>query len=204
MAPSGHRLSASRTGHLVYVVKPCLAGRANQCRYADDWVCAFQYRQDAPRYFEVLPKRLQRLKLAAAPSKIKISRFSRIHPSHTFCFLGFEFYWCKDRSGTVRVQKRTAPKKQRATLERIKAWVKSKRHLPKRLFFAALNLKFVGHYNYYYVSSNARSVWSYYGQVMKHVLKWLNRRSQRKSYSWVDFKHFLHGSSYLNPLITLK
>lgn len=185
-------------------VKPRLRGRAILCRYADDWVCAFQYRHDAERYYEVLPKRLQRFNLAVELSKTKLLRFSRFHPSRkrTFCFLGFEFYWFKDRRGTARVTKRTAPKKQRAALQRIKAWVKSKRHLTSRLFFAALSRKLIGHYNYYYVRGNSRSVWCFYGQVMKHVFKWLNRRSQRKSYTWKGFNQLLAYIDVPKPRVT--
>jgi len=62
------------------VVKPRLKGRAIMCRYADDWVCAFQYRDDARRFYSVLPKRLGRYELQVEPSKTKIVRFSRFHP----------------------------------------------------------------------------------------------------------------------------
>lgn len=99
-------------------VKPRLTGRAILCRYADDWVCAFQYRHDAQRDYEVLPKRRQRFNLEIESSKTKILRFSRFHPSRkrTFCFLGFEFYWFNNRGGTARMMTRTARKKQLAAL----------------------------------------------------------------------------------------
>ena len=185
-------------------VKPRLRGRAIQCRYADDWVCAFQYQDDAQRYHAILSKRLKRFNLEVEPSKTKVLRFSRFHPSRkrTFCFLGFEFYWCNDRSGTSRVMKRTARKKQLAALQRIKTWVKSKRHLPNRVFFAALSRKLVGHYNYYYVRGNSRSVWSYYGQVIEHVFKWLNRRGQRRSFNWTGFAQCLTHFSVPRPRVT--
>ncbi|WP_232804161.1 reverse transcriptase domain-containing protein [Motilimonas sp. E26] len=40
-------------------VKPRMRGRAMLIRYADDFVCAFQYANDAERFYEVLPKRLK-------------------------------------------------------------------------------------------------------------------------------------------------
>jgi hypothetical protein len=65
------------------------------------------------------------------PSKTKIVRFSRFHPGRergrTFTFLGFEFYWFKDRKGIVRAKRRTTPSKQRSALSRIKAWLKAGR-----------------------------------------------------------------------------
>lgn len=174
-------------------VKPNLRGRALICRYADDWVCAFQYRDDAERYYRVLPKRLGKYGLAVEPSKTRMLRFSRFHPSRKrmISFLGFDYYWFNDRSGTPRVMRRTARKKQLACKQRISAWIKASRHLPKRKFFATLRRKLVGHYNYYYIRGNSRSVWSYYGQVIELVYKWLNRRSQRKSYTWTGLKQLI-------------
>jgi hypothetical protein len=190
------------------VVKPRLKGRAIMCRYADDWVCAFQYRDDANRLYEVLPKRLGCYELQVEPNKTKIVRFSRFHPSRkqgrTFTFLGFEFYWFKDRKGISRAMRRTAPSKQQIALQRIKEWIKASRHLPKRQFFKALKQKLTGHYNYYYVNGNSRSVWSFYGQVLEYTKKWLNRRSQRKSYTWEKFTQLLEYMKIPKPKPTEK
>lgn len=190
------------------VVKSRLKGRAIMCRYADDWVCAFQYREDARRFYNVLPKRLDRYELQVEPGKTKIIRFSRFHPSRkrgrTFTFLGFEFSWFKDREGIVRAKRRTAPFKQHAALQRMKAWLKASRHLPKRQFFKALKQKLIGHYNYYYVRGNSRAVWSFYSQVIEYTKKWLNRRSQRKSYNWDKFKRVLEYTGIPKPRPTEK
>ena len=190
------------------VVKPRMKGRAIMCRYADDWVCAFQYREDARRFYNVLPKRLGRFNLEVEPSKTKIIRFSRFHPSRkrgrTFTFLGFEFYWFKDRNGIVRAKRRTAPVKQRAAVQRVRAWLKASRHLPKKQFFKALRQKLIGHYNYYYVRGNSRAVWSFYYEVIKDAKKWLNRRSQRKSYTWEKFRRVLEYTKIPLPRLTEK
>jgi group II intron reverse transcriptase/maturase len=174
-------------------VKPNLKGRAIICRYADDWVCAFQYRDDAERFYRVQPKRLGKYALEVEPSKTRIIRFSRFHPSRKrmISFLGFEYYWWKDRSGTARVMRRTARSRQLRCLRGITEWIKTKRHLPKRKYFAALKRKLVGHYNYYYVRGNSRSVWSFYSQAIELLYKWLNRRSQRKSYTWKQLNQLI-------------
>ena len=178
------------------------------CRYADDWVCAFQYRDDARRFYDVLPKRLGRYELQIEPSKTKIVRFSRFHPSRkqgrTFTFLGFEFYWFKDRQGIARARRRTAPAKQRLALQRMRNWLKASRHLPKKQFFKTLKQKLIGHYNYYYVRGNSRAVWSFYFEVIKDAKKWLNRRSQRKSYTWPKFKRALEFAGIPLPRLTEK
>lgn len=40
------------------VVKPHYMGAAMILRYADDFICAFQYRGDAIRFYKALPERL--------------------------------------------------------------------------------------------------------------------------------------------------
>lgn len=142
------------------------------------------------------------------PSKTKIVRFSRFHPSRkrgrTFTFLGFEFYWFKDRKGIIRAKRRTAPSKHRTALRRMKAWLKASRHLPKKQFFQTLKRKLIGHYNYYYVRGNSRAVWSFYSQVIEYAKKWLNRRSQRKSYNWDKFKRVFEYTKIPRPRPTEK
>lgn len=43
-------------------VKPQCRGEALRWRYADDWVCAFRYRNDAERFYKALPERLAKFK----------------------------------------------------------------------------------------------------------------------------------------------
>lgn len=175
------------------VIKPRLKGKALIYRYADDFVCAFQFKEDVERFFKVLPKRMRKYGLELERSKTSVLRFSRFHPSRkrTFHFLGFEFYWFPDRKGTPRVKRRTSPKKQRAALQRIRTWLKKSRHLAKKEFFATLKKKLIGHYNYYYVRGNSCSVYAFYKQVVNFTFKWLNRRSQHKSYNWKQFDRVL-------------
>ncbi len=66
----------------------------------------------------------------------------------------------------------------------MKDWIKKNRHLPRPVFFSKLKRKLTGHYNYYYVNGNSRAVWGFYDKTIVQTYKWLNRRSQRKSYTW--------------------
>jgi len=184
-------------------VKPRCSGNVTLFRYADDWLCCFQYSRDASRYYEVLPKRLAKFNLEVEPSKTQILRFSRFHPSRkrTFTFLGFEFYWMIDRKGLPRLAKRTSRKKLQGSTQRIKDWIKVSRHLPKREFFLKLNAKLSGHYNYYYTRGNARSVWRFYDAALVQSFKWLNRRSHRKSLTWDQFKRLWAQMGVLKPKV---
>ena len=47
---------------------------------------------------------------------------------------------------------------------------------------ATVRRKLIGHYNYYGITDNAYSMSKYYYAVIHLLLKWLNRRSQRRSY----------------------
>jgi group II intron reverse transcriptase/maturase len=187
------------------VVKRHCSGDVLISRYADDWVCAFQYRDDARRFYRTLPKRLAKFNLELAGAKTRILRFSRFHPSmkRRFSFLGFEFFWTKDRQGEPRVKRRTAREKLQSACRRIKQWIRFNRHLPGKQFYKTLNAKLRGHYNYYGVHGNAESLYRFYRWAMECVLKWLNRRGgKRRSYTRDRFFKMLDLVGILKPRIT--
>jgi RNA-directed DNA polymerase len=72
------------------VVKKHVRGEAMMCRYADDFVCAFRFEEDAESFYRVLPKRLGKFGLEVAPEKTRVLRFSRFHPGmkRRFTFSG--------------------------------------------------------------------------------------------------------------------
>ena len=186
------------------VVKPHCHGEALLCRYADDWVCAFRFQEDAERFYRVLPKRLEKFNLEVAPDKTGLLRFSRFHPSmkRRFIFLGFEFYWKADRQGTPRVMRRTARKKLLGACRRIKEWIVLNRHLPGSIFFEGLNARLRGHYNYYGVRGNSRSLYRFFKWTVGCVFKWLNRRGgKRRSYAWGRFDQVLDLVNIARPRI---
>ncbi len=119
-------------------------------RYGDDFVVAFQLRRDAEVFYRVLPQRLAKFNLAIAPDKTHLIRFSRFHPGKQRCFhfLGFEFYWSKDRAGKARLRCRTSAIRQRKLMSSIYNWIKLNRHLPVMVLFSQLKRKLVGVANY--------------------------------------------------------
>ncbi len=50
-----------------------------------------------------------------------------------------------------------------------------------------LNQILVGYYHYYGITDNGRSLSAFRYQVMRSLHYWLNRRSQKKSYTWSGF-----------------
>jgi group II intron reverse transcriptase/maturase len=189
------------------VVQARYQGQALLIRYADDYVCAFQYRREAERFYRVMPDRLKKFGLQLSPAKTRTLRFSRFHPGlrRRFAFLGFELYWTRDRRGDLRVMKRTARKKLHQAKRRMTCWIKANRHLPGREFIKELNRKLIGHYNYFGLRSNEKSLHSYYGHVVGTAFKWLNRRGgKRNSFNWRQFKAALKKLDIALPRIVEK
>ena len=187
------------------VVKPRCKARAFLCRYADDVVFAFQWREEAERFLRVLPKRLAKYGLELSPEKSRLVRFSRFQlgkSSESFDFLGFEFRWVLDHKGVPRVTCRTSRKRLRSALARVTEWVKAQRHLPVRQLVEALNARLRGHYNYYGVIGNHRSLRSFFHQAGRLLKKWLGRRSQKSRMTWEKFSALVKRFPLEEPRIT--
>jgi RNA-directed DNA polymerase len=185
------------------VVIPACRGEACLIRYADDFVCAFQYQSDAQRFYQELGPRLAKFGLQLSAEKTRILSFSRTDTSgHArFDFLGFEFHWGRDRGGKPHLKRRTARKKLRQALVRFADWCKRKRHLRLGDLFRELNAKLRGYYNYYGVHGNYDSLKQFYQNAIRILRKWLNRRGQRRSFNWAGFKAVLEHFQVEKPRI---
>jgi hypothetical protein len=169
-------------------------GEALMIRYADDFVCAFRYKRDAMRFYrEQLPQRMAEFYLELAPGKTRVLRFSRfaISKGERFGFLGFEFRWGRNRRNQPQVKRRTLPAKLRKAAAAFTEWARKNRSAGLRPFMATLIKKLRGHFNYYGVMHNNDSLWAYWKHVNRVVYKWLNRRSQRRSFTWKRLKDMM-------------
>ena len=183
-------------------VVPLCHGEACLIRYADDFVCAFENEEDARRFYEVLGKRLDKFRLELSAEKTRIIPFSaNALGKSSFDFLGFEFRWGKDRKGKPHVDKRTARKSLRNSQKRFSLWCKDNRHRKIPELFIALNAKLRGYYNYFGVYGNLSSLNTFYLYAVRSLWKFLNRRSQRKSYNWLGFNQLMEQFHIAKPLI---
>jgi group II intron reverse transcriptase/maturase len=180
------------------VVKPHCEGDAIICRYADDFVCAFQYARDAERFYKALPKRLEKFNLQVAEDKTHILRFSRFQLGlkNRFCFLSFEFYWDSDTKGKPRLFRRMGRERLQTAKRILSDYVKENRRMKTALLLASLTRKLRGHYNYFGVIGNLADLYAVKQHVMELLHKWLNRRSGRRSFTWERLNHYLS----FNPL----
>jgi group II intron reverse transcriptase/maturase len=185
------------------VVKKHCRGEACLIRYADDFMCAFQYQEDAERFYRVLDKRLGKFGLEVAAEKTRVIPFHRDPPTgkSRFEFLGFEFYWGKDRGGRPHLKRRTSRKKLKASLNRFAAWCRENRNLRLMILFRKLNAKLRGYFNYYGVVGNYASLNQFFWQAIRILFKWLNRRSQRRSFNWQGFQELLKHFRVEQPRI---
>lgn len=183
-------------------VKPRCDGDVFICRYADDFVCGFQYKSDAEKFFEVLPKRLKKYNLEVAEEKTNCIRFSRFNPTmeNAFTFLSFDFYWGTDKGRKTRLLRRTARKKLLSTKATYSEFVKTNRHKKTSVLMDMLTVKLRGHYNYFGAVGNYYSLYTVYDHVVKLLYKWLNRRSGRKSMTWPKLKRLIAYRSLAFPV----
>ena len=186
------------------VFKKLCRGEACLIRYADDFVAAFEHQEEAEMFYEALSERLQKFGLELSTAKTRVIPFRRDPPKGggRFEFLGFEFYWGKDRRGQPHLKRRTARKRLRASLLRFTQWCRENRNLDLRKLFRWLNAKLRGYYNYYGVIGNYRSLEQFFRQAIRILFKWLNRRSQRQSYNWHGFTELLEHYPVDKPRIT--
>jgi len=183
---------------------PTCRGSAMLVRFADDFVCAFEHQKDAERFYDQLSLRLAEFGLKVAQDKTRILRFSQfdLSGSGAFEFLGFEFRWRKSRKGGRTVSRRTSRKKLKASLATFTAWIQKNRHCQLPGLFRTLRAKLNGYWNYYGVIGNSASLHCFFYQAKRILFKWLNRRSQRRSYTWKGFADLLRFFEVPVPRIT--
>ena len=180
------------------VFRKTCRGEAYYFRYADDFLLCFQYREDAERFLTELEGRLGKFHLEVEPSKTQLIEFGRFAEKNadgrggkpgTFDFLGFTHYCGQTRNGAFKVKRMTSKKKFRAKLSEVKAWLKQERNHVKTGELLQRGKQILeGHLNYYAITDNGRMCDEYRRQVSRLLFKWLNRRSQRRSYTWERFK----------------
>jgi RNA-directed DNA polymerase len=192
-------------------VKPRLRGESFEIRYADDGLLCFQFKEDAERVLEVLPKRFAKYGLTLHPEKTRLVKFGRSAyyqakrtktKTATFDFLGFTHRCATSRAGNFIVQVSTMKKRLRRALVAIVAWCREHLHEPLDYQQQKLNAKLRGHYQYYGRPTNYRSLEKFVYTVRRIWRRWLARRTRGNKLSWERFKFILVRYPLLRPRIT--
>ena len=192
------------------VVKPECRGAVEIVRYADDFVICVQYKDEATKILAALKERLAKFNLELAADKTRLIEFGRFAKQNaeakdqsaaTFNFLGFTHFIDQTRKGGFKLGRTTDRKKLRVKLKEMNEWLKASRNMfAIAEIWKTLRAKLRGHFQYYGVSGNFRALHKFEHQTKRMILKWLNRRSQKKSFNWESFVAYLAR----HPLPTAK
>jgi group II intron reverse transcriptase/maturase len=190
-------------------VKPLMRGKCRLIRFADDLVIVFKLKYDAERVMAVISKRFEKYGLTVHPEKTKLVDF-RV-PDHrerrreeqsnddgkggkrpeTFDLLGFTHYWGKTRKGNWAVQRKTMKSRLARSIKNIRQWCRKNMHEPVREQWKKLKAKVNGHYAYYGITGNFRSIGKFRRLVERQWKDWLNRRNRENSMTWEKFNLLL-------------
>ncbi len=192
-------------------IKKKLRGYGEMVRYADDFVVCFQYEREARGFGKALRQRLEKFGLRISEEKSRIIPFGRNmyyraqgrgEKIPTFEFLGFTHYCTRTRRGYFKLGRKTSKAKFRQRVKEMNQWLKGIRNwLKVEEWWEILRMKLLGHYHYYGISGNIKEIKAYYREVIRLAYKWINRRSQKRSYNWAQFQRFLQYNPLPKPKI---
>ena len=192
-------------------IRPQARGACYLVRYADDFVCMVQYQDDAQYIEQALRDRFATFGLELHAEKTRTIRFGRYErenaqrqqrKANTFDFLGFTHFCGTSRKGKFIVGRQTSRKKFRQKCQEMNDWLRRIRnHKKAKDWWPTLAAKLRGHYHYYGVSGNMRSLNRFYHMTVRLTRKWLNRRSQRKRFYWKGFISYLKHYPLPRPRI---
>jgi group II intron reverse transcriptase/maturase len=164
-------------------IKRQCRGEAYYFRFADDFLACFQNKADANAFRNRLGDRLEGFSLELAPEKTRCIEFGRFARENArrhgqkpkeFTFLGFTHYCGKTKRGYFKVKRRTCRKKYGRSMQEFTDWARRSSHL-----------------SYYAITDNSEKCTSYLYHVTRILFKWLNRKSQRKTYTWEGYRQVL-------------
>lgn len=170
-------------------------------RYADDAVFFFTKKDDADSFLEQLHERTQKYGLTLHPGKTKGLKMNKAS-KESFDFLGFTFYWGKQ--GKRRMLKvKTQKEKLHKCMREFYSWIKTiKNRLKLAVIWRLARTKIEGHLNYYGYAINNLKCNHFCQEAIQALFKWLNRRSQKRSYTWEGFRDRLKYMPLFDALET--
>jgi group II intron reverse transcriptase/maturase len=182
-------------------VKSQCEGEIIIVRYADDFVIGAQKIDEARDILQALKERMKKFNLELSESKTRLIEFGKFSNENstkrkikqaTFNFLGFTHFVTKSKSNKFKVGRKTEKKRFARSVSEINIWFKSVRNLLViKDIWKLLRAKMRGHIQYYGVSENYVSVKRFCKVVKFLTMKWMNRRSQKKSFNYETFLKYL-------------
>jgi len=139
---------------------------------------------------EIAPEKTKTLEFGPQAQKRAKERGER--KAETFDFLGFTNYCTTSQSGkTFQVGRKSISKRIAAKLKLYKQWIQKNRTLPTAEIMKTTARKLSGHYAYYGVTGNSRSILNFAYEVRMLLHKWLVRRGKSGSMNFEKFNLLL-------------
>jgi RNA-directed DNA polymerase len=172
-------------------------------RYADDAVFFFKEDKDAKTFLKALNERVEQYGLKLNQEKTKQFTLTKENHQH-FNFLGFTFYWGK-QSSRIILKVKTQKERLHKAIREFDHWIKKVRNQMKlKEIWELAQSKLRGHINYYGYNGNGPKLNHFREEVTYSLFKWLNRRSQKRSYTWEGFLERLKHFPLMKPLKEMK
>jgi RNA-directed DNA polymerase len=158
-------------------------------RYADDAIFVFTDEQHALAFRQALTEHMAEAGLRLNEDKTNVVPFSANKPQGTISLLGFQLYWGVRYGSRKRTLKlKTLPKRLHRSMQAFYRWIKAERNrLNLTTLWRIAAQKLRGHYNYYGVIFNEAKLSYFHHTCIGALFKWINRRSQKRSYTWEQF-----------------
>lgn len=158
-------------------------------RYADDAVFFFKKEDSSLKFVQALSERVSVYGLTLNQEKTKVVAFQREGNNH-FHFLSFTFYWGEKKKYRKRqLRLKTQKERLHKKIMEYEAWIKKTRSLMTLSeLWEMIKAKIRGHYQYFGYWMNRSKLNHFYSAVVRCTFKWLNRRSQKLSYTWEGFR----------------
>ena len=195
-------------------IQPKARGFCGLVVYADDFVVCFQHKDEAETFYRLLGDRMEHFGLSLEKEKSRLIEFGRYadenskrrygRKAETFTFLGFTHYCSTSRNGWFRVKRKTSKKKFNKKIKEMSQEIRERVvcfGLAAPEVIKWVNQVLVGYFHYYGITDNIEMLQKFVHEVENRLFKWLNRRSERRSYTWENFNELLRNYPLAKPRI---
>jgi RNA-directed DNA polymerase len=185
--------------------KSHLKGRAEMVRFADDMVFVFQTKEEADKFYQVLPKRLEKFGLKLHEEKSSMIRSGskaakeadkRGERLPVYKFLGFVCYWGKSRNGWWRLKYKSRSDRLAGKLKGLRNYLKENRSKETMSILERVKRMVTGWVNYHAISDNQRQVSSFILLSKRALHSWINRKGGNRKMSWWKFGNLMKRINY--------
>jgi group II intron reverse transcriptase/maturase len=178
-----------------------IKGNTEMIRFADDMVFVFQHREEAQRFYEVLPKRLEQFGLKLHEEKSSIIQSGKFAAAEahkqgerlpTYKFLGFVCYWGLSRKGYWRLKYRSRADRFTTKLNGLQSYLRENLYQETESTIKRVIRIVNGWINYHAISDNQQRVNSFIYHCKRILFCWINRKGGKRKTNWEKFSVLLN------------